>query len=315
MAYLTVFTSTYNRVNKIINVYKSLCRQEFKDFEWLIVDDGSTDGTDKLIAELQRSSIFPIRYYWKENGGNHTARNYGFPFINTKYVVPMDSDDIFTDNALQRIHDIWESIPDEDYDRYWQVSGRCADLETGKMMGSPYPAGINNLRGREQIKARYRIPEEKCCCRKTEILRRYPFPEYEGVKFVSEDTIWTQIDKIYDTYCTNDIFRLYDISSDDSIGRGKIHSKSYRLTQWHWSIYAVNDLFDWILFDKRVMIAIANLPRLTWLSGLRYSAMLKKIKSPSKRILECIVTPFSFVLTLIHDREEFWNEKDKDISD
>ncbi len=303
MAYLTVFTATYNRADLLKNVYKSLKKQTFKDFEWLIVDDGSTDGSDKVIEQLRQNADFQIRYYWKENGGNHTARNYSYPLIRTRYVVSMDSDDEFADNALQRIHDIWESIPRKDYERYWQISGRCKDSVTGEMLGPPYPPGINSLTGKQQIRARVRVPDEKCCCRKTEILIQYPFPEYRDVKFVSEDTVWNRIDQKYDTYCTNEIFRIYNNSSADSMGKGRIHSKSYRKTQWYHSVAIINELFDWIFFDKKVITAIFNISRLTWLSETKYSYMLKCLNSVFKRGIVMMVSPAAWIFMKLYDKK------------
>ena len=62
---------------RLEKLYESLKRQSCKDFEWLVVDDGSTDGTDNLIGQLQEKSEFPVRYIYKSNGGKHTALNVG----------------------------------------------------------------------------------------------------------------------------------------------------------------------------------------------------------------------------------------------
>ena len=76
MKTLTVFTPAYNRAYTIGRTYDSLCRQTCKDFEWLVIDDGSTDNTAKLVCEWQQlDNGFPIKYIWKENGGLHTGYN------------------------------------------------------------------------------------------------------------------------------------------------------------------------------------------------------------------------------------------------
>lgn len=302
MAYLTVFTATYNRAHCLGLVFDSLMKQKFKDFEWLIVDDGSIDGTDKLIEEFKAKADFPIRYYWKENGGVPSARNYSYPLINSRYTVSMDSDDQFTDNALQEIHDIWESIPENEYNRFWQVSGRCKDLRTGEMVGKPYPQGINQLKGKKQNIARHKCMGEKCCCRKTEILIQYPFPEFPDVKDILGDYIWEEIDEKYDTYCTNKIFRLYESESPDSMNRGKGNRGTYRRTQWYHAIRYVNDFLSHFYFDRRILIAILNLPRLTWLSHTSYGETMKALKSPLRRLLIILVTPLSWVIMKVHDR-------------
>ena len=84
MAFLTVFTPTYNRAHTLPRTYQSLCRQECKDFVWLVVDDGSTDGTADLVRSWQQEANgFEIRYLYKENGGMHTAHNAAYEVIDT----------------------------------------------------------------------------------------------------------------------------------------------------------------------------------------------------------------------------------------
>ncbi len=73
---ITVFTPTYNRAHLLPRVYGSLIRQTFTDFEWLVVDDGSTDHTVELIARWQQEVPFPIRYVWQPNQYKKVARNW-----------------------------------------------------------------------------------------------------------------------------------------------------------------------------------------------------------------------------------------------
>ena len=106
---ITVFTPTYNRAYIISNLYNSLCRQTFKDFEWLIVDDGSTDNTEELVNKWinDANSGFSIRYFKKENGGKPSAINYGVDCAEGELFFTVDSDDYLTDDALEKI-DRWE---------------------------------------------------------------------------------------------------------------------------------------------------------------------------------------------------------------
>lgn len=304
MAYLTVFTATYNRAHTLGKVFETLMSQTFRDFEWLIIDDGSSDGTAELVKQFEKDADFKIRYYWKENGGVHTARNYSYPLIKTQYTISMDSDDQFTDDALQKVHDIWESLSGKEKERYWQVSGRCKDSVTGKMIGKPYPDYINKLHGRKQNIARHKCQGEKSCCRRTDVLVKYPFPEFKDVKDITGDYIWEQIDERYDTYCTNEVFRIYENDSPDSMGQGRGHSSTYRRTQWYFSVLMVNKMFSHFFFDYRVPIALVNLPRLTWLSGTSYRELMQTITNPLKKILVLAVTPISYIVMRIHDKHK-----------
>ena len=101
---LTVFTPAYNRAHTLPRTYESLCRQSCKDFVWLIVDDGSSDGTHALVEEWQtRDNGFPIRYIYKENGGMHTAHNVAYDNITTELNTCIDSDDALAEGAVEVI--------------------------------------------------------------------------------------------------------------------------------------------------------------------------------------------------------------------
>ena len=90
---ITILTPTFNREGGLRNLWDSLQKQTVKDFEWLIVDDGSTDGTKNLITQLQEKSDFQIRYIYKSNGGKHTALNVGIQTICSELIFIVDSDD------------------------------------------------------------------------------------------------------------------------------------------------------------------------------------------------------------------------------
>src|SRR2546423_7154708 len=106
----TVLTATYNRAHLLPRVYESLCAQTFRDFEWVIVDDGSTDGTRELVSSWHED--FPIRYFWKPNGGKHTAVNLGVQEAAGQFIVILDSDDRLIPDTLERLDYHWKQIPD-----------------------------------------------------------------------------------------------------------------------------------------------------------------------------------------------------------
>lgn len=256
---ITVFTATFNRREKLRRAFESLQNQSCTEFEWLIIDDGSSDGTDKLVDEMKKDSRFPIRYYWKENGGRHTAVNYSHDKLRTEYVVTLDSDDELVPDAIEKMLSLWDSIPQNEYDRYWCVSGRWADASTGQIVGALYPEGINELRGKKQRRQLLKIDGEKHCCRKVNILTRYRFPEYPDVKFVTENTVWERINRKYDQYCTNEVFGKYYVDSEDSLAKGKLHH-NYK-TFYYASLFYVNELFDEFFINKTVPRYTVNLSR------------------------------------------------------
>lgn len=108
MKTLTVFTPTFNRAHTLSRTYKSLCNQTCKDFEWLIIDDGSTDNTEILVKNWIDESIIPIRYIKKKNGGLATGYITAFANIDSELNVCIDSDDFMPENAVEIIVKTWK---------------------------------------------------------------------------------------------------------------------------------------------------------------------------------------------------------------
>ena len=109
---ITIFTPTYNRKKTLPKLYESLKNQNDKDFEWLIVDDGSSDGTDKLIEEYKKENILNIRYFYKENGGKQRAVNFGVEKSQGEYFFIVDSDDFLSSDAVSKIKEYALSLPE-----------------------------------------------------------------------------------------------------------------------------------------------------------------------------------------------------------
>lgn len=114
--FLSVFTSTYNRGAILEKSYASLCRQSCKDFEWIIVDDGSTDDTWERVEKWCREDNgFPIRYVWKENGGLHTGYNMAISMLRGELAVCIDSDDYMPDDGVEKIKTCWREKGGDEY--------------------------------------------------------------------------------------------------------------------------------------------------------------------------------------------------------
>ncbi|WP_350022545.1 glycosyltransferase family A protein [Turicibacter sanguinis] len=303
MYYLTVVTPTYNRAHTIGRVYESLKIQEFDDFEWLIIDDGSTDNTKEVVEGFIKEQKINIRYYYKENGGRHTALNMAYKLLNSIYVINKDSDDKFSPNALANIRDIWESIPKQDYPRFWCISGRCIDSKTGNMVGRPYPPNINQLKGKKQHRIITKIKGEKSCCRKVEVVKQYPFPEYKDTKFVSENMVWEKINKKYDQYCVNDILRIYYTDSEDGLCKGNMHSSQKQISYYYYSLFYVNECFEQVMYNSKIILSILNISRCGLLSGKTWLDMMRDTHKFYKKILVTLGYPISKLwIILIHNK-------------
>ena len=139
MKTLTVFTPTYNRARTLTRTYDSLCRQTCKDFEWLVIDDGSTDNTRELIQGFIDEAIIPIRYIYKENGGLYTGYNTAYANIETELNVCIDSDDYMPENAVELIVKTWR---DRGNERYAGIIGLDFYADTKKPIAGRFPEDL-----------------------------------------------------------------------------------------------------------------------------------------------------------------------------
>ena len=138
---LTIFTPTYNRAHTIERTYHSLCRQSCKEFDWLIIDDGSTDNTASIVKAWVAENKIPIRYVYKENGGLYTGYNVAYSLIESELCVCVDSDDYMPDNAVEKIYRCWIERGGE---QYAGLIGLDFHLD-GTPIGGYFPTRLDNV--------------------------------------------------------------------------------------------------------------------------------------------------------------------------
>lgn len=186
---ITIFTPTYNRAYILPQLYKSLTEQSFKNFEWIVVDDGSSDGTKALFDKWQKEASFPVIYKKVENGGKHRAINKGVKLANGELFFIVDSDDRLIPETLNFIANEYNSIKDDN--RFCGLAGSRGTLQGHRIGGyfPPCPIDCSCI----DFRIKYKIKGDMAEVFKTAILRQYPFPEYEGEKFCPEALIWNRI--------------------------------------------------------------------------------------------------------------------------
>lgn len=202
----TIFTSAYNREKKIPRVYESLKSQTLRDFEWLIIDDGSIDNTRSLAEAWKKEADFPIRYYWKENGGHHSASNYALSKAEGTFFLTLDSDDGCVPETLEIFSRTWNSLP-EPRERFSGITGLCINPD-GSLIGDLFPKDIIDSDTME-MRHKYRIKGEKWGFTRTDLLRAHPFPMEEGIKWYPANIVWYAIGRKYKTRYINEKLRIY----------------------------------------------------------------------------------------------------------
>ncbi|MCI7289268.1 MAG: glycosyltransferase family 2 protein [Blautia sp.] len=190
---ITLFTPTYNRAYILENLYKSIQRQTYRNFEWLIVDDGSSDNTEGLVNKwLEDKNDFPIRYYKQTNGGKCRAINWGLDLAEGELFFIMDSDDYLTNNALERFV-YWESTI-ANKPMFMVVVGNRGTTENyspNRPLGASYRDG--NVFERYPEYTKNVIDGEHAGVWYTEIHRKYKYPEFEGENFITPAVTWNRM--------------------------------------------------------------------------------------------------------------------------
>lgn len=200
---LTILTPTYNRAQTLTRLHESLDGQTCKEFQWLIIDDGSTDATENLVKGFVQAD-YQIEYHKKTNGGKHTAINFSHPYIRGDWVCIVDSDDWLLPSAVE---DIYRAI-----DKYKQVDGlKCISFQRGGDTGDPicgsFPSEdtISN-----HIEFRVNGHRGGDCCEviSEDALREFEFPVHEGERFLGEGYLWNNVGFKYKTvYISKVIYR------------------------------------------------------------------------------------------------------------
>lgn len=203
--YITIFTPTYNRAHLLPKLYESLKSQNCTNFEWLIVDDGSIDETAALVREWSDEKKIKIRYFYKKNGGKHSSINFGVNKANSNIFFLLDSDDVLSHNSLELINENWHKVESE---QFCGITG-LSQYKDGAIIGDRFLH--NNWEvSFADIYLKYGLKGDKAVCFKTEILKQYPFPEKENIRFVFEAVVWNEMAKKHNVLAINEIFQIVE---------------------------------------------------------------------------------------------------------
>lgn len=289
MAFITVFTPAYNRAHTLSRTYDSLKKQNNKDFIWLIVDDGSTDSTASLVKKWQKEEKeFEIQYFYKENGGMHTAHNVAYEHISTELNVCIDSDDCLAENAIEKIWQAWSQVKDKEYAG---VIGLDADMD-GKIIGRGFP---DNLR--ETTLSGYYAAGgagDKKLVYRTDIIKKYPpYPVFEGEKYVALAYKYRLIDQDYKLAVLPEILCNVEYQADGSSG-----------TMWKQYLKYPKGFAFWRKIcmqypesRKRQIIDCIHYCSSSIIAGNR-----NYIKESPEKLLTVVCTPLGFMLTIMIKR-------------
>lgn len=207
---LTIFTPTYNRRQTLVRLYISLCKQTCKDFEWLVIDDGSTDNTSSLVDNWKLENKISIQYVFKENGGLHTGYNKAIELINTELCMCVDSDDWLPDDAVEKTVSFWNKYKTD------KVAGILGldFTKDGKPLGGYLPDYVREMKFIE-LGYKYHHHGDVKMVHRTELLKAVaPMPSFENEKYFNPIYLFHKVDMDYPLLVLNDNLCFVEYQSD-----------------------------------------------------------------------------------------------------
>ena len=206
----TIFTPTLNRKELLEKLYKSLQKQTYKDFEWLIVDDGSDDGTKEKAEEFLSEKKLDIKYYFKENGGKQRAYNFATDKANGELFICLDSDDEYVENGLETILKYWKK-----YEKNSNIAGMgyLSIYPNREVIGSSFPEK-EMVSTQFDIYNKYGVKGDKGLMFRTEIIKKYKFPVFDDEKFITEAVVYNRICEKYKMAYVNEKIEIKEYQED-----------------------------------------------------------------------------------------------------
>ena len=279
MVPITVFTPAYNRADLLKRCYESMCRQTNKNFIWMIIDDGSTDNTKEVVdLWMLNNNGFEIQYYYKENGGLHTAYNEAIEHIDTELCVCIDSDDYMPDNAVEIILDFWEKNGSNEYAGIVGLDYTIDNHVIGDLL--PDKKSVNLI---DLLIGKYHIHNgDRTNVVRTELYKKVaPMISFEREKNFSPHYMHLQISKNYDFLVLNKNLRYVEYQAD---GMSNSIFKQY-----------LNSPNSFIETRKLYL----SLPGISWKFKLRQSIHLVSSGIIANKMIEVLKYIPSFGMTIL----------------
>jgi len=291
--YFTIFTPIYNRKHTIHRVWESLIKQTNKNFEWLIVNDGSEDGVESLLESYKDRADFKVRIFHQKNSGKHIAFNKAIDEAKGELLIPADSDDSFIPTTVEEFDKNWKKYKD---DSISGISVLCMD-EEHNIIGDKFPS--EEISNYTEIVYNHKIKGEKWGCIRVDLLRKYKFPHMLGANFFPESYIWSQIGLNYKTVYLNIPLRIYFQDAGNQIMKVKKKSIGTLKIENFYAIWWMNTILPsaskYISYKKRFRAFIA-IWRSTFLIKKSPLSVIKQIKRVRNKVVALLTFIPSFIV-------------------
>ncbi|SHJ29001.1 glycosyltransferase family A protein [Pseudobutyrivibrio xylanivorans] len=295
---ISVITPTYNRAAVLGRVFESLMNQTNKEFEWIIIDDGSKDDTKTVVEGYVSKANFQIKYVYQDNNGKHIAINKGVELAIGEFIAIADSDDSFIPTAFEVMLDYWDRISPGERELYRGITCRCYDPDTGEKIGRSIKDGYEDYYGIDAT-YKYGLDFEMWGINRTDLMRKFPFPDIRrtdngGLSFFPEIVIWDNMGRNYKTRYIDDCLRAY-YRDQENATTNKTGSRS-RENVYLWE-HLINDIFDYAKYKPmRFIKALVGLSMDNLLIGKKFFDIVKIGNTPIKRLLITVLFPVGWAL-------------------
>lgn len=229
---VTVFTPTYNRAYRLNNLYDSLCKQSCFDFEWIIVDDGSTDNTESLVKTWDNKGTFVIKYVKQTNSGKYQAINRGVTVAEGELFFIVDSDDIIPPRSIETINRVYDDIKND-----LHFGGLCGlkCYMNGEKVGGGENFGVLDCNSLD-FKFKYKVKGDMAEVIRTAVMREFPFPDFSPEKFCPEALLFFRIASKYKLrYFYEDIYNCEYLPDGLTASIVKVRMKSPKASTTYYS--------------------------------------------------------------------------------
>lgn len=277
----SVVTATHNRAAALPALSASIAAQGI-DLEWIVVDDGSTDHTPEVVAELAEHAPFPLRFIRQRHSGKHVALNRGIPVAQGEMIALIDSDDELLPGGLARLLARWNDIPVARKAEFVGVTGRCVD-DDGHVIGNAFPGKVPiECRWHDAIYV-HGCRGDRCGILRADVLREHPFPEPSGRWFVLEGTVWRQIGRRYLTSYVDDPVLAVHTSGADRITRRPFAEKASAVRD-HYALVLSQDL-PWFRHAPAIFLRSAvQYARASFHERVPLSGQLSALPRPARAL-------------------------------
>lgn len=265
----TLLTPLYNRKEFLPALFETLKYQTRRDFQWLVIDDGSSEDSRREIEDFARGSGIFTEYYYKPNGGKHTALNYAHPYIKSDWVFILDSDDTLTPDAASAVCEKIEEYGDRP--DIGVLSFQCVSPQGDVFVDF----GMREDTVSDHIEYRINGKRAGDCCEivRTDVLKKYAFPVFSGENFMDETHLWVGSADEYKTVYISKAIYVAEYQSDGLTRQGltmwvknplgKMHSQTVGLNPRCCLSYRIKRAMLLIFYGKAAGKSLKEIRRLS----------------------------------------------------